>query len=85
MWDLRSSLWPAGSLSCILWALVLWPGIEPGPPALGAWGLSYWTTREVPVMLFILKTYTYLEQVQTLKKSHFPKDYHHHQQVVMFP
>ena len=24
------------------------PGIEPGPPALGAWSLSHWTTREVP-------------------------------------
>ena len=22
-------------------------GIEPGPPALGAWSLGYWTTREV--------------------------------------
>ena len=25
------------------------PGIEPGPPALGAWSLTHWTTREVPV------------------------------------
>ena len=25
-----------------------WPGIEPGPPALGAWSLSHWTSREVP-------------------------------------
>ena len=25
------------------------PGIKPGPPALGAWILSHWTTREVPV------------------------------------
>ena len=24
------------------------PGIEPGPPALGAEGLSHWTSREVP-------------------------------------
>ena len=23
-------------------------GIEPGPPALGVWSLSHWTTREVP-------------------------------------
>ena len=28
--------------------LVSWPGIEPRPPALGAWSLSHWTTREVP-------------------------------------
>ena len=25
-------------------SLVPWPGIEPGPPALGVWGLSHWTT-----------------------------------------
>lgn len=28
--------------------LVSWPGIEPTPPALEAWSLSCWTTREVP-------------------------------------
>ena len=28
-----------------MWDLVPWPGIE---PALGAWSLSYWTTREIP-------------------------------------
>ena len=33
--------------SCSMWDLVPWPGIEPGPPALGAWSLSHWTTREV--------------------------------------
>ena len=26
---------------------VLWPGIEPRPPASGAQGLSHWTTKEV--------------------------------------
>ena len=30
-----------------LWDLFPWPAIEPGPPALGARGLSHWT-REVP-------------------------------------
>ena len=34
------------------WDLVLWPGIEPSPPALGAWCLSHWTTGEVPGSLF---------------------------------
>ena len=34
--------------SCSLWDLVLLPGIEPWPPALGAQSLSHWTTREVP-------------------------------------
>ena len=43
----RSQLRQAGSLvvAC-MWDLVLWPGIEPGPPALGA-HLNHCTTREV--------------------------------------
>ena len=28
--------------------LVPRPGIEPGPPALGVWSLTHWTTRGVP-------------------------------------
>ena len=32
------------TLSCSIWDLVPWPGIEPGPPALGTWSLSHWTT-----------------------------------------
>ena len=28
------------------------PGIESGPPALGAWSLNHWTTREVPQIIF---------------------------------
>ena len=31
-----------------MWALVPWPGFEPGPPALGVWRLSHSTPREVP-------------------------------------
>ena len=31
-----------------VWDLVPWPGIEPGPPALGVWRLSHWSPREVP-------------------------------------
>ena len=37
-----------GIFSWSMWDLVPWPGIEPGPPALGAWSLSHWTSREVP-------------------------------------
>ena len=33
-------------LSCDMWNLVPWPGSEIGSPALGAWSLSYWSTRE---------------------------------------
>ena len=43
-----SCLWHAGSFSCGMWDLVPWPGIDPGPPALGARSLNHWTTREVP-------------------------------------
>ena len=35
-------------LSCGTWDPVPWPGIEPEPPALGAWSFNHWTTREVP-------------------------------------
>ena len=34
------------NLHCGLWDLVPGPGVEPGPPPLGAWSLSYWTTRK---------------------------------------
>ena len=37
-----------GIFSCDMRDLVPCVGIEPGPPALGAWSLSHWTTREVP-------------------------------------
>ena len=33
--------------SCDMQGLVPWPGIKPGPPALGAQNLSHWTTKEV--------------------------------------
>ena len=34
-------------LSCSIWDLVPWPGIESRCPALGVRSLSHWTTREV--------------------------------------
>ena len=34
-------------LSCDMWDPIPRPGIEPGPPALGAWSLIIWTTRAV--------------------------------------
>ena len=46
------------SLSCSMWGLVPHPGIKPGPPALGAWSPSHWTTREVPVFTFMAETQT---------------------------
>ena len=45
------------SLSYGMWDLVPWPGLEPGPSALGAQILSHWTTKEVPAhWIFLFKT-----------------------------
>ena len=41
-------------VSCGMQDLVPWPGIEPGSPALGAWSLNHWATREVPQMCIVL-------------------------------
>ena len=40
----------------------IWPGIEPGLPALGAWSLNHWTTREVPhfIFVYLFKIFIYL-------------------------
>ena len=51
--DLCCCMW---TLSCSIWDLVPWPGIEPRLPTLGVQSLSHWTTREVPVQL-ILRIY----------------------------
>ena len=50
------------TLSCGVWDVVPWSEMEPGPPALGAWSLNYWTTRDVPHALFLLffKSFIYL-------------------------
>ena len=34
---------------CGMWDLVPWPGIEPGPPALGVWSLNHRAAREAPI------------------------------------
>ena len=41
------------TLSCSMQDLVPRPGIEPGPPALGAQSLTHWTTWEVPLPNFL--------------------------------
>ena len=38
------------ALSCRMWDLVPWAGIEPGSPALRAGRISPWNTREVPIL-----------------------------------
>ena len=41
--------------------LVPWPEMEPRHAALGAWSLSYWTTREIPLFeyIFHLRYYSF--------------------------
>ena len=55
-WDLRSLLQHVGSLvvACKSLDLVSQPGTEPRPPALGAWSLSQWTTRDLPCFAFLI-------------------------------
>ena len=62
-WDLLVAA--CGIFSCGMGNLVPWPGVEPGPPALGAWSLSHWTTREVPrwyMLLFLIKWLLYMSR-----------------------
>ena len=49
-------------LSCHMWDLVPWPGIKPRPPTLWAWGLSHWTTREVPLTVLLNVRFLYVVQ-----------------------
>ena len=52
-WDLQSSLGHVGLffhlslISCYMWDLVPWPGIEPGTPLFGVWSLNHGTAGEV--------------------------------------
>ena len=49
-WAIRGAQSSVWTLICVMWNLIPWSGIEPGPLALGAWSLSHWTTREVPLL-----------------------------------
>ena len=43
-------------LSCSIWEWDLVPqaGVKPGPPVLGLCRLSHWTTKKVPVNVFLM-------------------------------
>ena len=47
------------TLSCSVWDLVPWPEIKPRHPALGVWYLSHWTTREIPIIQFLVLKITF--------------------------
>ena len=57
IFSLQSSIWDLSvasmqTLSCDMWDLVSWPGIEPRPHAMTLWSLSHWTTRRAPYYWF---------------------------------
>ena len=60
LWDLFSC--GTQTLSWGLWDLVPWPGLEPGPPTLGAQNLSQWTTREVPSLFILMRVCIWVTQ-----------------------
>ena len=44
---LHCGAWGFCGCCCSMWYLVPWPGVVPRPPAMEAWSLNHWTTREV--------------------------------------
>ena len=48
------------ALSCCMWHLVPWPGIETRSLALGAPSLSHWATREVPWYVLLKPCFSFL-------------------------
>ena len=58
-------------LSCGLWDLFPWPGIEFQPPSLGTQNLNHWTTREVSGLIF----YWWLHFISFLKSFNITRYY----------
>ena len=51
----RILCWGTQPLTCGMWDPVPRPGVEPRPLALGAWGPSHRTTREIPSSPFHMR------------------------------
>ena len=64
----RQEYWSRVALPSLL---VLWPGIKPGPLALGGQSLSHWTTREVPQGLFRNIIYLWSPQMANICHTWF--------------
>ena len=45
---LRDLCFSRQTLGSSMWDLVLQPGLEPGPPAWGAWRVNLWPSRKIP-------------------------------------
>ena len=50
------------TLSCGMWDLVPWAGMELGSLALNVQSLSHWTTRQVSLSLFFKEKIFYFHQ-----------------------
>ena len=86
LWQVGSFSWGMmRALSCSMWGLILWLGLEPQPPVLGALSLGHRATREVLLaMVFRLlglgtmlmphpfKTVTYKVKVKVMSNSLWP-------------
>ena len=65
------------TLSCSMWALIPWPGIKPGSPALGAWGSNHWTieksqSNSLKEEIIILRIISLVFSISPFFPSHFP-------------
>ena len=61
------------TLSLSIWCLVPWPRIKPRDPALGAWSLSHWTTKNVPLSVVLNVSLLESNQVRYwLSRTRFP-------------
>ena len=78
--DLWSPLRHVGVFNCGMWDLVPWPGMQPGSPALEAWSLSHWTTREVPGSCHLDAQVLCLNQILTPMVQIFKANVQHWQQ-----
>ena len=56
--------WGLRTLSCSMWDPIPWAGTKPRPSALGAWSLSCWMTRKVPVLHFV-----YIPHIQATHRA----------------
>ena len=57
-------------LSYSMWDPVPWPGIQPGPLALGVQNfLSHWTTREVRLLLFYTLPFSLMYEFSSVTQS----------------